>query len=231
MNYLRYSTGNNNIILTAPHGGNLKPTDIPRRKYGRMVRDTYTNYITDKMINYFSQKPFYIISDIHRSRVDLNRGIVEGAQNNKDAVSIWTKWDMLLNAYCNGAKRQFNNALYIDIHSHNDSDEFHLGYNLSKQEYITLKNTGKLDNTIFTYDMLFGKDSIKVSLENLGYKVFEPKPEEVYYDGGENTERVGKKGIIAIQIEIPVSVAKKSKINVAKSLVKAIENFNERFVK
>src|SRR3990172_12176611 len=100
-NYLTYRTGNSPIILSAPHGGNVRPISIPRRKYGNRSRDTYTRRLIQKVIELLDEKPYFIYANIHRSRVDLNRDLEEAAQGNKKAKEIWENWNMSLGEFRN----------------------------------------------------------------------------------------------------------------------------------
>jgi N-formylglutamate amidohydrolase len=213
--YLNYMRGDSNLVISAPHGGHFKPANIPHRKYGTFVMDTYTDELARAMLRYFSIRPSYIIAKIHRDRVDLNRAFAEATQDNIKAELIWDAWHRTLNNYCR------SKSLYIDIHSHNNSDEFQLGFNLSKEDFIALENKPEDPN----YDRVYGEFSVKKGLENLGYKVYEPKHGEVYFNGGYDIERHGQNNCNAFQIEVPVVVVKDNIEKVAKDLVESIQRY------
>lgn len=217
--YLDFSFGQSNIILTAPHGGNMKPEGIPHRKYGTFVRDTDSQEVARAMLRYFSVEPSYVIAEIHRDRVDLNREIAEAAQGNPEAESIWKLWHETIDDYCSRVMR----PLYIDLHTHNNSDEFQLGFALSKQAYLELEH--RPDDP--RYNHIFGENSIHDNIEDLGYKVYNPKFGEVYFNGGYDIERHGKNGVDALQIEMPVDVIRDHIATVAQMLVEAIEGYNK----
>ena len=228
------------IVISAPHGGGSKPVSIPNRKYGVLLQDTYTRRLTRAVIDLFPKatSPRYLISNIHRIKVDFNRDIEEGAQGNKSAERLWTDWNTRLTLSINSSLHRNRKVLYVDIHSHNDSDKFELGYNLSAKSYLELRKTGKtshstsidsLDHDV--YDMIFGPNSVKTSLEMFGYDVFEPTGKEVYFNGGRNIEKFNGNGTGAIQIEVPVSVAKRDFDKCASVLKYAISNFSKAFVR
>lgn len=234
--YISYFPGNYNILVAAPHGGSLKPSNIPDRKTGTKVRDTYSKTLAEEIYRLGKQDktPHTILSNIHRCKVDLNREIKEGAQESKRAQAIWNEWNDVIKT---AIKNIGGKMLYVDIHSHNDNDTFQLGYNLNIQQYLELMKAKKTSakSTLDSlspnkYDMIFGRFSLKKSLEKDGYKVYTPTPGEVYFNGGKNIETYNGKGIGAIQIECPVSILKTDLDNVAKSLYSGILKFVEKFV-
>ena len=72
--YIEYHAGNLPIILSAPHGGQLTPDEIPDRTYGTMVTDdnTYelTKVIMDSMKVRFSGTPHVILCKLKRRKID-----------------------------------------------------------------------------------------------------------------------------------------------------------------
>ncbi len=214
-NYLDYGIGQSNLIISAPHGGYLNSVIIPRRTSGTLVKDTSSLEIIRKMLIYFSVKPTFIIAKIHRSRVDLNREIKEAAQGNHNAELIWNTWHKFLDEHCKPG------TLYIDLHSHNNSDDFQLGFDLSKEAFLELEKHPEDPN----YDRVYGEYSVKNSLESYGYKVYEPKNGEVYFNGGYDIERHGKNGVNAFQIEMPVAVVRGNYETIARMLVNSIERY------
>ncbi len=236
-NYLIYQEGNTNLILSAPHCGDLKPTSIPDRTWGTTVRDTYTKTIMKGLLNYFSGSQYFIYSGIHRSKIDLNRDVKEAAQGNKRMELTWKVWNDTLDFFTYDSLRKYGRTLYVDIHSHNNSDEIQLGYALSKTGYIVIKNGGKttekssLDGLGHdTYEMLFGNKSLKSYLERRGRGVYNPTPKQQYFDGGFNIRRHQAQGMGSIQIEIPVSICENGTEGVVEDLGYAISRFKKVFV-
>lgn len=235
-NYLRYSFGQTNVVITAPHGGGIRPYNIPKRRWGKLLKDSYTRRLTEKVVELMYSKPYYVISDIHRNRVDLNRDLYEAAQGNYKAERIWKMWNGLLENYIGDARDIFGKILYIDIHSHNDSDKFQLGYNISSKDYLDLYYGKKIYNITSldsldrdVYDMIFGECSFKESFELMGYEVFMPDGEEPYFNGGRNIEIFNGDGVGAVQIEVPVSILEKDINKVAVAVKFAIESFKQKY--
>lgn len=105
------------IMLTAPHGGTLRPDYIPNRqtqgpyctninnnsnsntktrKTCLTLNDTFTKDITlsiaNQIIKNYCKVPFVIINHLHRSKLDANRDVYEGAQENTIAREAWWKY-------------------------------------------------------------------------------------------------------------------------------------------
>lgn len=236
--YLTYGVGNIPIILSAPHGGGIKPLSIPYRKYGNRGRDSYTRRLIQKVIELLD-KPYYVYSDIHRSRVDLNRDIEEAAQGNRKAELIWTQWNNKLNEFTSIVKAKHGKGLYVDIHSHNNSDKFQIGYGLSVNEYNDIRVGWEINDKSTMYAFrdgnsefpaLFGEFSFPHNLEVFGYEVLIPEAENKYLNGGRNIYKFSDKSIGAIQIECPIPVLRKDLNGVAVALANSIEIFRNNLM-
>lgn len=232
--FLDFAEGETNIILSAPHGGNSRPPEMVTRKGGKKLQDTHTRKLAYKLVSTLN-KPYYIVSNIHRKFVDLNRDIEE-AEKNPIAEEIWKLWNDVLQYYTDEVRNKYKNGLYIDIHSHNNSDEFHLGYALSREDYLkivhgdsqTETSLGALGDSL--KDMLFGENSLKYQLEFYGYKVHNPLERDTYFGGGFNVRKFSNKSIGAIQLEIPVSILKVDMLGVCTALSNSLLQFKKTFV-
>lgn len=235
--YIKYKTGNHRIVLSAPHGGNIKPWNIPRRKSGSLVRDTFTKEIVKKLAYRITPHPYIIYSELHRSRIDLNRDKEEATEGNPKMEQMWESWNTTTQNLINDSVSRFGRTLYIDFHSHNNSDEFHLGYGITKEEYIDIRD-GRIIDAITTLrylyrperDMLFGYGSIKDGLERYGYSVHTPRESEQYFNGGRNSRVFYGKNVGTIQLEIPVSMARQNMNRLVLALEFSIMNFVSTFV-
>lgn len=237
--YITSGKGDTNILITAPHGGGIKPYNIKNRTTGTLLRDTYTRRLTDKLIELFPVSPYYAMSDIHRIKVDLNRNINESTNGDLKAIGVWYDWNDTLYTYRRDIINTFGNGLLIDIHSHNNSDEFQIGYNINSRDYLRLKKNKKykVSSTLDSFksngslwEMIFGDYSFSNSLVYNDYEVFIPNKRDVFFNGGYNIEYNSGNGIGAIQIECPVSVLKTDLDRVAKTLYFGIEMFIQKFL-
>jgi hypothetical protein len=238
--YLTYGDGNSPIILSAPHGGNIQPISIPKRTWGNRSRDTYTRRLIQRIIELLPEKPYFIYSDIHRNRVDLNRDIEEAAQGNKSAKRIWETWNEELQRYTSFVSKKYGKGLYIDIHSHNNSNLFQIGYGLKVKDYLDLRGGWEIKNhsTLFPLvnqhysekSLCFGYNSIISDLEYSGYNVLVPKDEAKYLNGGRNIREFHGNEIGAIQVECPIPVLKNDLDRVARALANSIQSFQQSFL-
>jgi len=84
------------IVITAPHGGSEMRYDhsvIPQRTWGKTYKDSYTLEIAmalgDSLIENYCKVPYIIVNHLHRSKLDVNREIVEAAQEVFIAEEAW----------------------------------------------------------------------------------------------------------------------------------------------
>lgn len=232
---------NSNLLLTAPHGGGAKPFYIRDRTTGIRIRDTYTRRLSDILVSLFNDKPSAILADIHRSKVDLNRNLMEATDGDTRAKAIWHDWNDSIYNYKRNLLNTYNTGLMVDIHSHNNNDEFQLGYNLDVYNYNRLRNNkiasvgstfSTLNNGYSEYDMIFGRYSLGNSMHLSGYDIFRPRPGgETYFNGGYNIETYAGGGLGAVQIECPVSILEYDLQGVAYALYNSIEIFIHEFVR
>ncbi len=234
--YLLGKQGKCGIVITAPHGGGVRPLDIPIRKYGKKGKDSYTRRIVKKLATQVSPVPYYLYCDLHRSRLDLNRDIEEGAQGNPTAVALWRAWQTILDSYISDAISKYQRVLYIDLHSQNADTYFHLGYGLNTRNYLKLMENYKIfpKSTMAGLgesqrSLLFGEGSISHSLTQAGFKVLVPKNDEQYFNGGYNITHFSRLGVGAVQIEVPAKVCRYDLKGVTDALAIAIWNFREKF--
>ena len=221
--YIEYHAGDLPIILSAPHGGQLTPDEIPDRTYGTMVTDdnTYelTKVIMDSMKVRFGGTPHVILCKLKRRKIDANRDSIEAAQGNRYAIRAWQEYHHYINSAKNKIKEQFGSGLFFDIHGHGaNPDGFYdlrtwLGYlvpgdvlDQSDASLNTQENSNKtsiralVDSSAFDFiEVLRGRHSFGALLDSLSFKsvpsVNDPGPMgSRYFSGGYNTARHGSRG-------------------------------------
>lgn len=234
--------GVTDLLILAPHGGNSRPFYIPDRKSGNRGRDTYTRRLVYQIIDNLNRTPYYVISDIHRVKVDLNRNYEDSSDGNKYARKIWEKWNKTINDSLEDIEKKFGRGLLIDIHSHNNGDFFEIGYGIDDRDYIKLYETryhNPPNHTLRAFEenhgtlwnMIFGENSIASSIEKAGYRVRAPDGEHNFLSGGYNIRSNDNDNIGCIQIESPISLLRYELKPIADILSKAIIKFQNTFVK
>lgn len=134
--YVAYVPGELPVILSAAHGGPVRPSEIPDRTYGVTLNDTYSLQLTHEMRSAFrrltGQAPHMVVVRLHRSKLDANRGIEEAAQGNAYAELAWTEFQDWIGTARSIVADDFGGGLYFDIHGHaHDIRRVELGYLLS----------------------------------------------------------------------------------------------------
>jgi len=126
-NFIIYHKGDIPLIISVPHGGTLKVKRIPFRSNGITGIDKKTKELALILIkkvkefyrirNLKNESPSYIISNVHRSKIDLNR--IESEAYNKDsevAKEIYRFYHEKIKELINYNLEHFKTSLLIDIH-------------------------------------------------------------------------------------------------------------------
>jgi len=226
------------LIISAPHGGDTNPAELP----DRTNTSTYTvttdpdlwtanlaRSIRTAAFNRYGRYPHVIICRVDRAKVDCNRDIIEGAQNNTNTQTLWREFHSFLGIARKHVSNNYGRGLYIDLHGHGHSiQRCELGYNLSDATLFKSSLTSSDDDnsTVLALsvrsrqnfnDLIRGSLSLGALLEKRGFacvpSVTNPNPgtnsggaTNVYFNGGYNVETYGTGStnggtIDAIQIE------------------------------
>jgi len=136
--YIEYIAGDLPIIITAPHGGTLRPTEIADRTApGVLVRDTNTEELARAIGDALAtrttgRRPHVIINRLHRIKLDANREIVEAAQGQRAAQRAWYEFHAFTEAAKRAVVADEGSGFYIDLHGHGHAiARVELGYLLT----------------------------------------------------------------------------------------------------
>ena len=182
--YISYTKGDVNLILTVPHNG-YDRIDIPDRQQGckdsskvcqfpgkgkcskenecRVVTraDAYTQKVAravfDEFQRFTGRTPHLIINNVHRSKMDPNREINEAAQGNTEAMKAYKEYHNTIEM----VKASFGEepGLVIDIHGQaHKQNSTELGYLISK----TALNEGELNTGRLSIKALVSKRKVEV---------------------------------------------------------------------
>jgi len=125
--YITFNQGNIPLILSVPHGGGLKDHVIPDRINGIFGIDLKTIELAYEFIEYienYSNKicnsiktPSYLISLIHRMKIDFNRDELNGFnQKSNLAKKIFSFYHQKITEFISFNLKTYNSSLLIDIH-------------------------------------------------------------------------------------------------------------------
>jgi hypothetical protein len=139
--YAEMMVGELPIIVSAPHGGALRPASIPDRSGPNIVTiaDANTEELARDIFAAFNAEtgsaPTVIIMRLHRSKLDANRDIGEAALGNAEAERAWREFHGYIEAARAALVATATPGLYIDLHGHgHDIQRLELGYRLTAND-------------------------------------------------------------------------------------------------
>lgn len=145
-NYIEYIAGELPVILSAPHGGALKPAEIPNRTNCTTCGwdfSTATDSNTEDLARRIRTEvqnltgfiPHVTLCRLDREKIDCNRAVVEGAQGNPHAVQAWNEFQNFIIASKTNAVARHGRGFYIDLHGHGHTiQRLELGYLLTSTQ-------------------------------------------------------------------------------------------------
>jgi hypothetical protein len=240
-NYVEYLAGDMPVIISAPHGGALKPAEIPDRKRGEFVSDACTEEtaraIQQVCHDWLGRHPHVIISRLERRKVDCNRDIEEGAGEDALARQAWSEYHQFIGAARSNVLTRTGKGLFIDLHGQsNPIKRVELGYCLNGDQLAnadsvlnqpayaaasTIWNLTRTTRRPFAA-LLRGKNSFGALLAAEGYPAVpspampNPGPGNFYFDGGYNVRRYGSAdggAIDGLQMELNYAGVRDTPIN------------------
>jgi hypothetical protein len=140
--YIEYLAGDAPVIFTAPHGGDLLPSEIPDRTAARCggSATTSTDLNTEALARAMQQRhfarygtyPHVIINHLARRKLDPNRTGPEAACGNAAATVALTEWHALIDTAKAAVLRTRGRGWYMDMHGHGHAKQrLELGYLLT----------------------------------------------------------------------------------------------------
>jgi hypothetical protein len=226
--YVEFIVGELPVVISAPHGGEQLPAEIPDRTYGITSNDRNTQELTRAvqaaLIERAGMSPHVVISRLRRQKLDPNREIVEAAQRNQYAEQSWSEFHGFIELAEAEAARNYGSGLYIDMHGHGHPIlRLELGYLLRSGDLS--RSDADLDATTFSEksslralaetsglpfsQLVRGPTSFGALMANRGVRAVpspgEPDPgSDPYFSGGYNTARHGSRDggtVSGIQLE------------------------------
>lgn len=158
-NYIEYVAGDLPVIISAPHGGALTPTEIPDRQDDgsdpdfTTVTDSYTEEtafaLQSVFASTFGHSPHIIVCQLKRTKIDCNRSLDEGVyQTNVYATIAWNDFQNWINTASNSAVAQNGLGFYLDQHGQgHEIQRLELGYLLTADQLTN--NDAKLNSPTY----------------------------------------------------------------------------------
>ncbi len=252
-NYIEYVPGDLPLVVTVPHGGRLKPEEIPDRVNGVTDIDANTQELARTIAAVVHAETGHhvhlVVCRLHRSKLDANRELAEAAQGSGSAVQAWEEHHRFIEQACEEAVRKFGVAFLIDLHGHGHPDaRVELGYlhnaldladcdeALNQSSYV---NAGSLRwiverSELSHVELLHGPLSLGALLEKEGFPATPsprmPVPTEPFFRGGYTIQRHCKsdKNVTGVQIEANrprLRDTAENRLRFARALVKSLKDF------
>jgi N-formylglutamate amidohydrolase len=125
--YVEYDKGTTPLIFSVPHGGMLECEDIPKRATGILGIDKGTIELARDLLDHFEniaekrgtvgKKPSYIVSNVRRNKIDLNRPDEEAHEiNSSIARQIYQFYHEKIRQFITENLQKFHYSLLIDVH-------------------------------------------------------------------------------------------------------------------
>ena len=239
--YVEYVPGELPVVISAPHGGSLRPAEAKDRSYGSTGSDRNTIELSlavrDAFISVTGYAPHLIISHLHRSKLDPNREIVEAAQGDPFAENAWHEFQDWITKARELVSEDNARGLYFDMHGHGHPiPRVELGYLLSREDLnqsdsdlnniaivgkTSIRDLGRDAPETFS-ELLRGPKSFGGFLRNEGVRSIpspgDPSPaSDPYWTGGYNTRTHGSRSpgevISGIQLEHQYAGLRDSDVN------------------
>ena len=227
--FIEYLPGTLPLVISAPHGGYLKPAGMPDRQEGKVEQDGFTQEMARALREEFLARtggtPYLIICRLHRVKVDCNREIKEAAQGNALAEKAWHEYHDAIEQAKAAVQTAFGAGLYIDLHGQRHAEgRVEIGYLLTPKELALddeaiaklavktgIRELGQRSPAGFV-GLLRGGSSLGALLDAKGYvcvpapALHAPHDREPYFNGGYDTQiHASRDGgtLSGFQIECP----------------------------
>jgi hypothetical protein len=249
--YFQCTKGNMPVLISVPHGGALVPDDIPNRDFGSYKKDRNTVLVSKSILRAFETKglkPYVIVMELHRRRIDVNRGSKEGAQH-PEMLAVYKSYHNTIKEWRREIQQKFGYCLLIDLHGQKAKRGFvELGYGLSKEHLSSLDSLDKeelkkysslrllLSEAEKAHDVIIGDRSFGTILSQGGYEVFPSLDcqhlEEIHFNGVYTLHRHvvnrRKEKMFGLNLELSFEGIRDTEVNrekFAASLAIAIEKY------
>lgn len=215
--WLECRVGDMPLIISAPHGGREAPTEIPNRTGSGITTalDTNTDELAREieriLVETYGIRPYVVICNLRRTKVDLNREINEATEGNPEMQRVWDQYHAYLDTALHTAVANHGRALYIDLHGHGHANQrLEIGYLLGRADlsYVysgvnleamshksSLQNLMRLHPTFSFQEWMIGDQAFGTRMADEGFPSVPskqdpyPQLDELFFNGGYNTKR------------------------------------------
>lgn len=144
-NWTEVVVGDMPLVISVPHGGNVRPEGVPDRTCPDVttVRDLNTielaRAISEEFLKTYGKRPYLVINHLARVKVDQNRDIQDATCGNPLMKQAWEDYHHFTDSAVSTAATRHGHAIFIDLHGHGHAvQRLELGYSLTGQELTQL---------------------------------------------------------------------------------------------
>jgi hypothetical protein len=211
------------LLVIAPHGGTLAPTNLPDRTCAGCVTvtDDNTDDLARRVVEQFrartGRRPHLVINRLRRAKFDPNRDLAEATGGLSLLTPTWVAFHTFIDTARGRVTTASRRGLLLDLHGHGHAiARLELGYLLSGADLrlsdqalaskgvMTTSSIGRLANDAVSHAtpvvLLRGTSSLGALLVRNGFPSVpspsDPAPAaaDEYFTGGYITERHGSSG-------------------------------------
>ena len=144
--YIEYIPGNMPVIISAPHGGRLTPSELLNRTCGSNEMDDNTDILIREIQKWcydqYGLYPYIIINNLHRRKLDPNRNEGEATCGRATTKVYYDAFHDFIDDASADISAKYKKGLYIDLHGQSHSlPRIEAGYNLQSSAYDNNLNT------------------------------------------------------------------------------------------
>lgn len=133
--WMEYIPGDAPIVIIAPHGGTLTPTELPDRTCSgcETANDLNTQDLARRIVDAFytrtGARPHLVVNRLSRKKFDANRDLAEASGGTAKLSAPWTWFHAAIDSAEQRIVQRSGRGLVIDLHGHaHDVDRLELGY-------------------------------------------------------------------------------------------------------
>ncbi len=251
--YVEYDPGDAADRPQCPHGGSLRPEEIPDRVFELTDNDWgvlgFAQQVSAEIERITGRPPHLIVNHLDRLKLDPNRDEAEAATGSPPAEQAWREYHAFIDQAEAAAVRQCGRGHYFDVHS-NGQEGFlvQLGFGVTLAEldqpdkaldraslavHSSLRTLATTPGNSLSR-LIRGDLGLGALLKTAGYRVVpsatEPVPTaDPYFNGGYSIHVHGSQAggwIDATQVEISYDLLRDNfRTRLARSLAQAIVDF------
>lgn len=216
-NWMEVTVGDIPLVISVPHGGTIRPEDVPDRgcPNATTVRDMNTielaRAIEKEFIDKYGVRPYIVINHLSRAKIDPNRDIMDATCGNETMQTAWRDYHNFLDSAVSTAATRHGHALLIDLHGHGHANKrLEIGYLLDGQELTQLygnvkvselakkssvRNLLQLNNRVSFRDLIVGENAFGTVMADKGIPSVPSKDDpfpfegEAFFNGGYITQQ------------------------------------------